>query len=63
MLRETVSSFAREVIAPRVRKMDEEGRLDPLLLQQLFNQGLMVRHSGGNGAVGRLQVIRATDMR
>jgi short/branched chain acyl-CoA dehydrogenase len=36
-----VSSFAQATIAPKVAKMDEDGALDPLLLQQLFNQGLM----------------------
>jgi len=40
-LRATVAQFAREVIGPRVSQMDEDGRLDPMLLQQLFNQGLM----------------------
>ena len=40
-LRSMVSSFARSTIGPRVAKMDEEGVLDPMLLQQLFNQGLM----------------------
>ena len=41
MLRETVAQFAREVIGPRVAHMDEQGQLDPMILQQLFNQGLM----------------------
>jgi hypothetical protein len=35
-----VGQFAREVVGPRVRHMDEEGCLDPLLLQQMFNQGV-----------------------
>lgn len=41
MLRDTVAQFAREVIGPRVASMDDHGRLDPMILQQLFNQGLM----------------------
>lgn len=41
MLRDTVRRFAKEEIAPRVRRMDEEGKLEPELLKQLFSNGLM----------------------
>jgi butyryl-CoA dehydrogenase/short/branched chain acyl-CoA dehydrogenase len=37
--RDTVRRFARERIAPLVRRMDEEAKLDPQLLEQLFAQG------------------------
>ncbi len=39
--RDTVRRFARERIAPLVRRMDEEAKLDPQLLQQLFAQGFL----------------------
>jgi alkylation response protein AidB-like acyl-CoA dehydrogenase len=41
MLRDTVRAFARKEIAPRARAMDEKGALDPALLRQLFELGLM----------------------
>ncbi|HWP66690.1 MAG TPA: acyl-CoA dehydrogenase [Candidatus Limnocylindria bacterium] len=41
LFRETVQTFARERVAPRVRAMDEAGRLDPELLRVLFEMGLM----------------------
>ncbi|MCS7043296.1 MAG: acyl-CoA dehydrogenase family protein [Bryobacteraceae bacterium] len=41
MFRDAVAEFARKEIAPRVRAMDEAGRLDPALLRQLFEMGLM----------------------
>jgi alkylation response protein AidB-like acyl-CoA dehydrogenase len=36
-----VADFARKEIAPRARAMDEAGKLDPELLRQLFETGLM----------------------
>lgn len=38
---ESVSKFAQEVIAPKVREMDEAEKMDPSLVEQLFEQGLM----------------------
>ncbi|MFN2420505.1 MAG: acyl-CoA dehydrogenase [Gemmatimonadota bacterium] len=38
---ETVRKFAEEVIRPRVRAMDEAGKLDPDLIPQCFELGLM----------------------
>jgi alkylation response protein AidB-like acyl-CoA dehydrogenase len=40
-LAEQVSRFAQEKIAPKVREMDEAEMLNPSLLKDLFNQGLM----------------------
>lgn len=37
----SVSQFCKEHIAPRVKKMDHDGQLDPVLLRELFNAGLM----------------------
>lgn len=41
MMSESVSKFAQEVIAPKVREMDEAEKMDPSLVEQLFEQGLM----------------------
>ncbi|KAL2121283.1 hypothetical protein VTJ04DRAFT_5310 [Mycothermus thermophilus] len=38
---ETVQKFANEVIAPKVRDMDEAEQMDPAIVEQLFEQGLM----------------------
>ncbi|CAE7086543.1 unnamed protein product [Rhizoctonia solani] len=41
MLRDVVSRFAREVIAPKVREMDEAEKMDPAIVKGLFENGLM----------------------
>ncbi|GBE78918.1 Short/branched chain specific acyl-CoA dehydrogenase, mitochondrial [Sparassis crispa] len=41
MLRESVARFAQEVIAPKVRDMDEAELMDPSVIKGLFEQGLM----------------------
>jgi short/branched chain acyl-CoA dehydrogenase len=38
---ETVQKFANEVILPKVREMDEAETMDPSVVEQLFEQGLM----------------------
>lgn len=38
---EAVSKFAQDVIGPRVREMDENEMMDPEVVEQLFEQGLM----------------------
>lgn len=38
---ESVSKFANDVIAPKVREMDENEAMDPSVVEQLFEQGLM----------------------
>lgn len=54
MLRNTVRQFAEQEIAPRVRAMDEAQKLDPEILRQLFELGLMAIEAplelGGAGA-------------
>jgi alkylation response protein AidB-like acyl-CoA dehydrogenase len=54
MLRDTVRQFAQQEIAPRVRAMDEAQKLDPEILRQLFELGLMAMEVppelGGAGA-------------
>jgi alkylation response protein AidB-like acyl-CoA dehydrogenase len=41
MFRDTVRQFAQESIAPRVSAMDEAARIDPDLIPELFQLGLM----------------------
>jgi acyl-CoA dehydrogenase len=54
LLRDTVRHFAQQEIAPHVREMDESQHLDPGLLRQLFELGLMAIEApmelGGAGA-------------
>ncbi|KAL2259438.1 hypothetical protein VTK26DRAFT_6891 [Humicola hyalothermophila] len=38
---ETVQKFANDVILPKVREMDEAEAMDPAIVEQLFEQGLM----------------------
>lgn len=40
-MQETVSKFAADVITPKVREMDEAEKMDPTIVEQLFEQGLM----------------------
>ncbi|KAL2760109.1 hypothetical protein ACRALDRAFT_1073887 [Sodiomyces alcalophilus JCM 7366] len=51
---ETVSKFANDVIGPKVREMDEAEMMDPAVVEQLFEQGLMgieiPEEYGGAGA-------------
>lgn len=41
LLRETVAKFAKDVIGPKVREMDEAEKTDPAILKGLFENGLM----------------------
>ncbi|PWY80498.1 acyl-CoA dehydrogenase mitochondrial precursor [Aspergillus heteromorphus CBS 117.55] len=41
LMSESVSKFATEQIAPKVRDMDEAETMDPTVVEQLFEQGLM----------------------
>ncbi|KAL4871261.1 hypothetical protein BDV12DRAFT_194621 [Aspergillus spectabilis] len=41
IMAESVSKFATEQIGPKVRDMDEAETMDPALVEQLFEQGLM----------------------
>lgn len=54
MLQEAAREFAESTIKPMVYKMDEDARLDPNLVQQFFDMGLMgveipERYSGSGG--------------
>ena len=54
LLQETVRRFARKVIAPLVKEMDEQQKMSPALIRQLFDQGVMSievpEAYGGGGA-------------
>ena len=41
LMSDSVSKFAKEVILPKVRDMDEKETMDPHIVEQLFEQGLM----------------------
>ncbi|KIW70459.1 hypothetical protein PV04_02727 [Phialophora macrospora] len=41
MLAESVSKWANEEVAPKVREMDEKEQMDPAVVEQMFEQGLM----------------------
>ncbi|ETI20057.1 hypothetical protein G647_09072 [Cladophialophora carrionii CBS 160.54] len=41
MLAESVSKWANEEVAPKVREMDEKEEMDPTVVEQMFEQGLM----------------------
>lgn len=54
MLREASADFAKTAVAPLVHKMDEEAKLDPDLVKQFFEMGLMgieipEKYQGGGG--------------
>lgn len=40
-IQSSVSKFANDVILPKVREMDEAEAMDPAIVEQLFEQGLM----------------------
>ncbi|PVU90428.1 hypothetical protein BB559_004630 [Furculomyces boomerangus] len=54
MMRDAVSKFARTVVAPKVSEMDENEKIDPVVLNGLFEQGFMGVETpselGGTGA-------------
>ncbi|KIW34827.1 uncharacterized protein PV07_01579 [Cladophialophora immunda] len=41
MLSDSVSRWANEELAPKVRDMDEKEQMDPAVVEQMFEQGLM----------------------
>jgi len=41
MFRDSVRRFANDVVAPKVREMDENEMMDPAIIKGLFEQGLM----------------------
>lgn len=54
MLQEAAAEFAESVISPKIREMDEKAKLEPDLIRQFFDMGLMgievpEKYSGGGG--------------
>lgn len=41
LMAESVSKFANDIVAPKVRDMDEAERMDPDVVERCFEQGLM----------------------
>jgi len=66
LFRDTCRSFAEERIKPHVRRMDEEGRLDPGLIPELFQLGVMGIHipeeSGGGGGTFFMSVLAVEEI-
>ncbi|KIV95793.1 hypothetical protein PV10_03404 [Exophiala mesophila] len=53
MLAESIQKWSEEVVAPKVREMDESEQMDPAIVEQMFEQGLMAfeipEEYGGSG--------------
>ena len=66
LFRDTCRSFAEERIKPHVRRMDEEGKLDPGLIPELFQLGLMGIHIpeelGGGGGTFFMSVLAVEEI-
>jgi len=66
MFRDTCRSFAEERIKPHVRRMDEEAKLDPTLIPELFQLGLMGIHIpeelGGGGGTFFMSVLAVEEL-
>ena len=41
LFRASISAFAEEQVRPRAARMDREGQMDPELIRQFFELGLM----------------------
>src|ERR1700731_4720706 len=70
LFRSTVRQFASDNITPKVREMDEQQHMDPALIRQLFELGLMgieipVEFGGAGGtffeAILAVEEISAAD--
>lgn len=61
---EQVSRFAQEAILPKARAMDEAEQMDPAVVEQLFEQGLMgieVPEAYGGAGMGFTAAIVAIE--
>jgi len=53
MFRDSVKRFASDVVGPKVREMDENESMDPSIIKNLFEQGLMgIETSPDHGGAG-----------
>ncbi|PUU81926.1 acyl-CoA dehydrogenase/oxidase [Tuber borchii] len=64
MLKESVGRFARDVVLPKAREMDENEMMDKSIVEQLFEQGLMgveVEEAYGGSGMGFGAVVVAIE--
>lgn len=60
MIRESVASFATEVVQPKVSEMDRNGKLDDAVIKGLFDNGLMgveIPEKYGGGGLSFMSAI------
>jgi alkylation response protein AidB-like acyl-CoA dehydrogenase len=66
LFRDTCRSFAEQRIKPHVRRMDEEAKLDPSVIQELFELGVMGIHIpeglGGGGGTFFMSVLAVEEV-
>src|SRR5262249_23231075 len=66
LFRDSCRSFAHERIKPHVRRMDEEAKLEPSLIPELFELGLMGIHIpetyGGAGGSFFMSVLAVEEI-
>ena len=66
IFRDAVANFADAEVAPRVSKMDEEQKLDPALIEQCFEMGLMgievPEEYGGSGSSFMSAILAIEEM-
>ncbi|RPA97246.1 short-chain specific acyl-CoA dehydrogenase mitochondrial precursor [Choiromyces venosus 120613-1] len=64
MLKESVGRFARDVVLPKTREMDENEMMDKSIVEQLFEQGLMgveIEEEYGGSGMGFGAVVVAIE--
>jgi alkylation response protein AidB-like acyl-CoA dehydrogenase len=66
IFQQTIRDFARQELAPRVAKMDQQGHYDPEILPMLFDLGVMAVETpeelGGAGGTFFLSVIAVEEL-
>jgi alkylation response protein AidB-like acyl-CoA dehydrogenase len=66
IFQQTIRDFARQELAPRVRKMDQQGHYDPEILPMLFDLGVMAVETpeelGGAGGSFFLSVLAVEEI-
>jgi alkylation response protein AidB-like acyl-CoA dehydrogenase len=66
MLKESVAKFAKEVVLPRVKEMDEKEMMDPAVFRGMFDQGLMAIETkeefGGAGMSFMAAILAVEEM-
>jgi alkylation response protein AidB-like acyl-CoA dehydrogenase len=66
MLKEAVNKFAKEVVQPKVKQMDENEMMDPSIFKGMFDQGLMAIETkeeyGGAGMSFMAAILAVEEM-